>query len=338
MGDGRTSRGRWVLWGLAVVAVLVVLLYAGASWFVYDQLGTAPGACNEKDVANTPDGFTTRDPLYQPIADANVMPAPEDVQFPSRDPGMGDGQLAGWWIPADEANAPAVVLVHGVKSCRREANILVPAGMLHRAGFSVLMMDLRDHGDSDGDDAKFAGGSEEYLDVLGAWDWVRDQGVPEDRIGLLGMSFGSINSIVAGGQEPGVRAVWADSAPPRMAEAIGLFLSDQIGDPTGISGALAPGAILWARLLSGDDLTRFDPIDQLDAYDGRNVAFVHGEKDTALPASFAAEMHDRAIAAGATTPDAWVVPGAKHTEGVYNDPAGYERRLVDFFTEALGQP
>ena len=58
--------------------------------------------------------------------------------------------------------------------------------MLHRNGFSVFLMDLRDHGDSEGDDARFAGGSEEYMDVLGGWDWVRSQGVPAARIGLLG--------------------------------------------------------------------------------------------------------------------------------------------------------
>jgi hypothetical protein len=50
------------------------------------------------------------------------------------------------------------------------------------------------------------------------------------------------------------------------------------------------------------------------------------------------ELHDRAAAAGATTPDAWIVPDARHTEAVFRDPAGYERRLVAFFTMALGAP
>ena len=44
------------------------------------------------------------------------------------------------------------------------------------------------------------------------------------------------------------------------------------------------------------------------------------------------------MAAGATTPDAWIVPGAGHTQGIYVDPAGYEPRLVAFFTTALGAP
>jgi dipeptidyl aminopeptidase/acylaminoacyl peptidase len=210
--------------------------------------------------------------------------------------------------------------------------------MLHRAGFSVLLMDLRDHGDSGGDDARFAGGTDEHLDVLGAWDWVRARGVPEERIGLLGFSFGSVNALIAGGEDTRVPAVWADSAPPRTDEAIGRFVADQLNDPTGLSRLLVPGALLWSQLIAGDDLVRYSPIEEVDAYGGRHLAFVHGADDAFLPASFATELHDRAVAAGAVTPDAWVVPDAGHTQGVYADPSGYAERLVAFFTAALGSP
>ena len=324
--------------GVAVIGGLAVLAYGTASYVVYDALSQAPRACWPRDAANTPASFVVPDGVDRAIAAANRMPSSEDVRFASRDPAMAAGRLAGWWIPADDPGAPAVVLVHGIQSCRREANVLVPAAMLHRAGFSVLLMDLRDHGDSDGDDGRFAGGSEEYLDVLGAWDWVRSQGVAAERIGLLGVSFGAVTAIIAGGQEPGVAAVWADSAPPRTAEAIGLFVASQLRDPTGLSKLLVPGALLWARITAGDDLVRFDPIDELDAYRGRSVAFVHGELDPVLPAAFASELRDRATDAGAATSAAWIVPGAGHTEGVYVDPSGYEERLVAFFTAALGAP
>ncbi len=216
--------------------------------------------------------------------------------------------------------------------------MLLAAGMLHRAGFSVFLMDLRDHGDSEGDDARFAGGSEEYMDVLGGWDWVRAQGVPAEQIGIAGFSFGSISAIVAGAQEPQVPAVFSDSSTTTMGEGIGLFLADQIKDPTGISKVLVPGSVAWAKLIANDDLTRFNPIDEVAAYDGRQIAFVHGEKDKVLPASMAVELHDAAAAAGAITPEAWIVPDAGHTQGIYYDPAGYEQRLVSFFTAALGAP
>ena len=293
-------------------------------------------------VDNTPTGYTVPKEFDQGLAAANLMPAPQDVTFQSRDPQIPNAKLAAWWIPAEKADAPAVVLVHGVQSCRREASVLLAAGMLHRHGYSVFLMDIRDHGDSEGDDARFAGGSEEYMDVLGGWDWVRAQGVPAERIGLLGFSFGSVNAIVAGGQEPQVAAVWSDSSPTEMYEGIRLFLKDQmrkvLGDASGITGVLVPGALVWARIIAGDDLTKFDPIDQVAAYTGRDIAFVHGADDAVLPATMATELHGAAVAAGARTPDAWIVPGAGHTQGIYVDPAGYEQRLVEFFTTALGAP
>jgi hypothetical protein len=175
------------------------------------------------------------------------------------------------------------------------------------------------------------------MDVLGGWDWVRSQGVPAERIGLLGFSFGSVNAIVAGGQEPQVAAVWSDSSTTEMYEGIRLFLKDQMGG-NGATGVLVPGALVWARIIAGDDLTKFDPIDQVAAYTGRSIAFVHGADDVVLPASMATELHAAAVAAGAATPDAWIVPGAGHTQGIYVDPAGYESRLVDFFGGALGAP
>ncbi len=333
-----SRRRRWVLAGLAVVAVIAVAGYGAVSFVVYDGVGKAPRACWPGDRANTPTAFTVPSEFDHGLAAANLMPAPQDVTFHSRDPQIPNAELAAWWIPAEKADAPAVVLVHGVQSCRREANVLLAAGMLHRHGYSVFLMDIRDHGDSQGDDARFAGGSEEYMDVLGGWDWVRAQGVPAERIGLLGFSFGSVNAIVAGGQEPQVAAVWADSSPTEMDEAIRLFLKDQMKDGLGITRILVPGAILWAKVIAGDDLTKFDPIDQVDNYTGRSIAFVHGKEDAVLPASMATELHDRAVAAGATTPEPWIVPGAGHTQGIYLDPSGYEQRLVSFFTAALGAP
>jgi uncharacterized protein len=333
----RVRRGR-LLPTVVLVIVLVAAVYGAASWFVYDRVGTAPGECAAGDRSNTPEAYRTRNPAFQSIADANTMPAPQEIRFPSRDPQIPDVELAGWWIPAARADAPAVILVHGIQSCRREANVLVPAGMLHRAGFSVLLMDIRDHGDSGGDDGRFAGGSEEYLDVLGAFDWVVAQGVAEERVGILGVSFGAISALVAGGQEPSVHAVWADSAASRLDEGMGNFVVDQLGDPTGLSRVVVPGAVLWARILAGDDLTRYDPVDEVARYAGRAVAFVHGAEDRVLPASMSAELQAAAERAGATTPEPWIVARAGHTEAVFVEPGEYERRLLAFFTAALGGP
>jgi dipeptidyl aminopeptidase/acylaminoacyl peptidase len=204
--------------------------------------------------------------------------------------------------------------------------------MLYKAGFSVFLMDLRDHGDSQGDDARFSGGTEEYLDVLGGWDWVRTQGVPAAKIGVAGFSFGSGNVMIAAGHEPQIAASWVDSGYTVTEKAIGLFLKDQSGLPD----LFVPGTLLWANLIAHDNLIAFNPITEVAKLGGRSIAFVHGAIDKVLPASMANELRAAAVAAGAKSPDVWIVPGAGHTQAIFIDPAGYEQRLTTFFRAALG--
>src|SRR5215218_6866654 len=240
-------------------------------------------------------------------------------------------RAAGGCWPDDVDNTPSAYRVRdGFDQTIADRNRMpAPADVRFRS---------RDPGDSDGHDGRFAAGTDEHLDVLGAWDWVRAQGVPAARIGLLGMSFGAINSVIAGGEDRRVAAVWADSVATRMGEAIGNFVVDQLGDPTGVSRLLVPGGLVWARIIAGDDLTRYDPVDEVGRYADRWIAFVQGEEDRVLPPAMAEAMHEAAVAAGARTAPLWVAPGAGHGEALFFEPDAYERRLVDFFTDALGEP
>jgi fermentation-respiration switch protein FrsA (DUF1100 family) len=114
--------------------------------------------------------------------------------------------------------------------------------------------------------------------------------------------------------------------------AIGLFLKDH----TGLPDFLVPGALLWATAIAHDNLVAFDPVTEVAKLGGRSIAFVHGEADTVLPATMALNLRAAAVAAGASSPDVWVVPGAGHTEAIYRAPADYEQRLTAFFRDAIG--
>lgn len=337
---GRRRR-KWLTIIATIVALVLVFAYAGVSFAMYDQFTYVKGGCWPEAAANTPDAFTADAKWGAGLTAPYQMPKPQDVVFHSRDAAIADTNLAAWWIPASAtsaASAPAVVVVHGIYSCRREASVLMAAGMLHKNRFSVLIMDMRNHGDSGFDaDHRVAAGADEYLDVQGGWDWVRAQGVPADRIGIMGFSFASGVTVIAGGEEASVPAVWADSSYTETGRAMGLFGEDQLRGHSPIAPlvpSLIPGVVQWGRL-NGIDFLRFDPIKEVAKYSGRSLAFVHGTNDTALPAEMATTMHDAAIAAGATSPDPWVVPGAGHTEAIYVDPTGYESRLVAFFDRAL---
>jgi fermentation-respiration switch protein FrsA (DUF1100 family) len=334
VGDGERRRvNAWPLaFAIALVGSLLLLAYLAASYAVYDTLAAVTGECHPEDAANTPQRFRAAG-LDEAATLPYAMPAPQDVEFHSRDPRIADLALRGWWIPGRTETGPSVILVHGLKSCRRDENVLMAAGMLHRNGFGVLLMDQRDHGDSDDEDLRFAAGTEEYLDVLGAWDWLAGQGVPEDRIGILGMSFGAATTVIAGGEEPRVAAVWEDSSYADMDEAIRDYLAHE-GYPT----ILAPGGELAARIVAGDDLTAKSPLAEIPRYAGRPLAIVHGEADTLLSPHYADELRDAAEASGVDLREVWMVPGVDHTRAVIDERLAYEPRLIDFFTGTLGAP
>lgn len=335
MPDDVAGPRRWVrqlAFGLVALLAITLVGYLVASYAVYDKLAAVPGGCRQKDADQTPQQFGI-DGMDEATVARYLMPEPQEVEFHSRDANVPELVLRGWWIPGERADGPAVILVHGWTTCRRDDNILLPAGMLHRAGLGVLLMDQREHGESDVEDGRFAGGVEEYLDVLGAWDWLRAQGVPETRIGLAGMSFGAATSVIAGGNEPRVAAVWEDSSFGDIAASARAFLAHE-----GYPELLEPGALLMARVVAGDDIAATGPLKVMPAYAGRPLAIVHGALDDFVPWRFAEELKAAAETEGVDLREYWIVPGAGHARSVIVEPEAYEPRLVAFFTGTLGAP
>ena len=325
------SRRRSLL--LLILVGVPLVAYGGASAVVWDKLTSVPDECGGRWATNTPQAFEVPD-SYELDTTLWAMPAPTEVRLPSRDPGI---DVAGWWIPAPEpatvATAPAAIVVHGFTACRRDHAVLLPAGMLHLNGFSVLLIDLRDHGDSTREDGRFAGGTDEYRDVLGAWDWLRsEQGIAPGSIGLVGISLGAATVLLAAGSEPGVAAVWEDSSYADLGSAIDAELKRE-GYPT----VLAFGGVLAARLLSGDDLVSYGPIDAVTRLGTRPLAITHGTQDSRLSVDYGRRL-EAAARGGGTPVETWYVGGAEHAEAMITHPLEYERRLVAFLRAALATP
>ncbi|MBA2373015.1 MAG: alpha/beta fold hydrolase [Chloroflexi bacterium] len=320
----------------ALVAALLVapfIAYGAATVVVWDRLTLVSADCERKWGGNTPEAFEVPEEFHldtRPWA----MPSPVEVRIPSRDAGI---ELAGWWLPATGTEtveaAPAAIIVHGFAACRRDHDVLLPAGMLHRNGFSVLLIDLRDHGASTIEDGRFAGGTDEYRDVLGAWDWLRtEQRVPATSIGLVGISLGAATVLLAAGQEDGVAAVWADSSYADLESAIDAELTRE-GYPT----ILRFGGVLVARLISGDDIVSYGPLDAVERLDGRALYITHGTADARLSVEYGHRL-EAAARAHAVLVEAWYVDRARHTEASKSEVGEYERRLVGFLTRSLATP
>lgn len=324
---------------VAILAIVAASAYGVASWSVF---GTYYGAqaidqpwCSSyaSFAGSTPGAFETGTPDTGPYVDTTpyLMPEYAAASFPSQDPRV---TVAGSWVQGASASSPAVILVHGRGRCRWDPEVLLPAGMLHRFGFSVLLIDLRNHGDSTSmPDPHSWAGVTEYQDVLGAWDWVRnDRGIPADRIGLYGVSLGAGTSLIAMGHEPRVAATWEDSSFASIEVGIDDALADR-----GLPEVLGPGAIAVGRIVHGIDLSALTPLRAMAKVDGRPIAIVHGTADATVPLKHADLLAAALRAAGATV-DPWILPGVGHVRASFVATADYDARLTEFFSAALGAP
>ena len=331
---GRASgskRWRWVCWAGGGILLLAIVAYFGIGYYIFDLFTTVHPQCGSiymKDRKEfTPASFKG---IYYPENDTDVRPylVPdfETVKFPAR----GDGNtISAWFIPSTTPSDRAVIVVHGADMCRRNTNVLLPAGMLANNGFNVLSIDLRSHGDSEVVGNRFTAGMTEYRDVLGAFDWLRIKGYADGKIGVLGVSMGGATAINAFGEEQSISAIWSDSA---YAD-IPTVLKDQLalnGMPLFFSDAV----LVVARLNGINlDMDAFSAIRSIQKFNGRPVAIVHGSNDDWVNVNSAYRLYE----ATGKTADLWIIDGTRHVEGMFVYPDKYKERLIAFFRKALGK-
>jgi dipeptidyl aminopeptidase/acylaminoacyl peptidase len=329
----RRSLASWLLRLAILLTVMAVIAYGIGAVLVYGEVSRSAD-------------FPTADgrPRFGTVTPANLrfevggvahdfsryeMPDFAEVRFPSRDPGI---EIAAWFVPSSRgAGAPAVILVHGLRASRHDPSVLVPAGMLHAHGFAVVLIDLRDHGDSTWEDGRYAGGMEEQADVLGARDWLVGQGVSAERIGLFGTSMGAGAVLIAAAVDSSIPAVWEDSSYADTEQRIAEEL-DRRGLPT----ILAPSAPFVARILAGDDLWTWSPLKAVATFDDTALYVTHGADDHATDVHHAHDLYAAAVAAGVGV-ELWVAPVAGHVRAYLDLTDDYEIRLSAFFEQHLGR-
>jgi alpha-beta hydrolase superfamily lysophospholipase len=117
----------------------------------------------------------------------------------------GTALAAALYEPAQRP-APAVVLLHMLTRSRRDWDLT--AERLREAGFLVLSVDLRGHGDSGGSAVSSAGLTPLLQDAQAAVAYLKTRpGASPGRIGMAGASLGASLAAMAAAGDPSVRSL-----------------------------------------------------------------------------------------------------------------------------------
>jgi fermentation-respiration switch protein FrsA (DUF1100 family) len=239
----------------------------------------------------------------------------EEVHFDATD-GV---RLAAWLARSMEDSGAAVIVVHGHGGNRHTS--LAYASYLF-PDFSLLLPDLRGHGDSLGTHTSV--GYLERRDLIGAALYLR--GLGYQKIGVLGISMGAAVAILAAAQSEAIDAVVADSSFAALRHAVRQGARIR-GYPSAITRPLAYLCCQTAAWRLRHPLRACDPLDVVGAIAPRPLFLIHGEADDLIPADSA-----RALYAAAGEPkDLWVLPEVEHGRALEADGDRYRERVLRFF-------
>ena len=247
-----------------------------------------------------------------------ASPVYEKVLFKSRD-GL---TLFGWYLPG--RSDAVVVLVHGLGGSGLTMEI--HAAFLLRAGYNVLLIDLRAHGSSDGDTSTY--GVLEANDVAGAVDYLLSRGdIDANKIGVLGISLGAQAALRG--------ALLSESIHALVLEGLGpADIQDRI-----VRRGAKP-VTLWSKIVYAVTL-----------FDQRVFNFFSGQHPTPLTVEIG-KIAPRPImliacgknevlfnrlfyAAAKQSCTLWELPEARHAAALVLEPKEYPRRIIEFFNRSL---
>lgn len=184
--------------------------------------------------------------------------------------------LFAWFVPVPgQTPSPAVVVMHGWGA---NASLMLPVlAPLHAAGFAVLLMDARCHGQSD--DASFTSLPRFAEDIEAGLDWLHRQAhIDMKRLAVMGHSVGAGAALLCATRRADVKAVVSLSAFAHPREIMRSFLAE----------AHIPYPVLgWyvMRHVQAVIGARFDDIAPLTSMARLRcpVLLVHGSDDAVVP-------------------------------------------------------
>jgi len=232
--------------------------------------------------------------------------------------------LKAWWLQPSSPNGRSVIILHGVTANRIGSTGF--AEMFLTQGYSVLVPDSREHGESGGNLATY--GILERYDTKQWIDWMR-QRAPACTY-LLGESMGAAVGLQTEAVSPRLCAVAVEDPFARFREIeyerlarwthSSPLLWKTIGRP------LLETATLYPRIRYGLYLPNADPEFAVQQSTIPTL-LITGTADINIPMHHAVEL-EQACASHCTL---WIVPGAQHGDASAVAHAEFEHRILTWF-------
>ncbi len=229
--------------------------------------------------------------------------------------------LRAWWIEKGDAERVAV-LVHGFGGNRSDEQILQTAPIYASRDYSLLILDLRGHGDSKGDRRTL--GYDEVQDVRAAVDWLEERGYKPDNVLLHGWSMGGA-TVVRAAPSAGVGTVVEEAGYADLP----LLLSKELPESSGLPAFFNPGILLSAKLFLDFDPWAVIPENEAERLQRKDVPLfvIHSTTDETVDFEHARIFRDANSEA-----EFWRLENYDHVEA-YTHP-DYKTRLENFLEQA----
>lgn len=163
---------------------------------------------------------TQRQHIFEPMQAMQTTPARiglkfEELTIPSGS-GAEQGMLYAWWLPADQADAPTMLYLHGNDKNVSYARDIDRAVRLQRMGYNVLTFDYRGYGKSTG---SFPTEARVYEDAEAAWAYlVNRRALDPHRVFIYGHSLGGAIAIDLAARHPEAAGLITESTFTSMTD------------------------------------------------------------------------------------------------------------------------
>lgn len=243
-------------------------------------------------------------------------------------------KLVAWQV---EANNPkgTVIFISGIHN--PSVTYFFPhAQMMKDNGYSSLLIELRAHGDSEGN--KIGLGMEEYLDVKAGVEYIKANEKYKDLpIIVFGVSMGGATAINSIGQISDIDGLISLSAYSTWAD---VFCDNmvELGIPRFVAELEKPFVWIYLCFDYGFDKISINPLNEIKKLNGRPALIMHSKEDSQVPY----ESYERLIANVDEKVSTYVREGNYHFityDGYSNKPwadTEYSEAILNFLDENFG--